>query len=737
METVKSKKEVWEKEAEKVCHDFDVFCEYMLEKKAKLSKTSGNIGKKDCFELNSQLTVKEDFGRPTRFQKNYPVINFFYYVAVSHGILEPDQTGCYMQPGYNYRSYGEAEILEKYLLLLMTLLFDGRFSENRSWIEMNAEYLMEWAEETGPCINKVYLPPEKVASGPFMPYRDNLMTYLEELGVLTTHMEADPEDAMLVRLREIEIRPLFELAWDLYRTVCEDFDDEKEDLALFCFGTYWETHISGGTASGLIKIFEEQGADYGNQMVDLEINVRHGTCIRIVRMNLSDSLYRLHLMIQKVFEFDNDHLFAFYTGHGMMKETFTIPESGMSGDEYSVHDTALGDLHLHKGDRFSYLFDFGDEWWFDIRVVAVTEGSVPEPELIKAVHDAPVQYPVYEEDEFDGYEDDAEEWPVRVDGELKAGAVLDTIADDYIADEYRALIGRNKAHEELSGEEMRREIERMVLEEPERLLLFMTPQMRETLSGLLKESQADSSGRCLMARLYSFGFCMMPDENECEVLVPGEIKKVYKDLLNKKVKADALAETAERILAQCGVMEMDMLYAASGKGEGRISYEEFEFVIYSRLHYFGPYECSHYDGREIVSCYDKEVTGKILKERDKPGNRTCAYPDFAHMNQKELETMPESVREWRDYVRFNLNIDWDMANCLAEQIPRMAASGVIEKDKIEEWYRETLRKTGSRATKKGGRLIGNLCETMPLATRRGNRMEEKKQEYQQLSLFDS
>lgn len=411
MKIIKGRKENWEKEAEKVCHDFDMFCEYLLKKKVKLSKGSGNIGKKACFELNSFFTVKEDFEKPTRLQKDYPVINFFYFFAVSKGILEQDPTGNYMQPGCNYGYYKEAEVLERFLLLLMDVLFDGRFSNDSAWSGLSMEYLMEWAEQKRPCANKSYALPENISVRLCMTGRDNLMTYLEELGVLTLRLKEGQKYLLPIeRQWKMEIKPLFELVCNLYSAVHKEYDEEKEDLAFFCFDTYWKKHISGGKASGLIKIFEEQPVDYENQIADLEISVHRGNCIRVVRMNLSDSLYKLHLMIQKVFEFENDHLFAFYTGHGMMKETFTMPEAFMSNADYSVHDTALGDLRLHKGDSFSYLFDFGDEWWFDIEVVEVTDGSVPEPELIKAVHDAPEQYPMYEYEEYEdeAYEDDDE-----------------------------------------------------------------------------------------------------------------------------------------------------------------------------------------------------------------------------------------------------------------------------------------------------------------------------------------
>ena len=141
-------------------------------------------------------------------------------------------------------------------------------------------------------------------------------------------------------------------------------------------------------------MFEEPDReDYGDKTVELEIKVRYGDCTRCVRMNLTDTLHDLHWMIQKAFEFDNDHLFAFYVGHGMMRETY-LPEEAAEGDELPVEDTELGMLELRKGQRFSYLFDFGDMWWFDIRVLGIKEGRIPAPELTKAVGKAPEQYPM-------------------------------------------------------------------------------------------------------------------------------------------------------------------------------------------------------------------------------------------------------------------------------------------------------------------------------------------------------
>ena len=80
----------------------------------------------------------------------------------------------------------------------------------------------------------------------------------------------------------------------------------------------------------------------------------------------------------------------------MLKETYAPEVAANSGEEIPVEETALGDLGMKKGMKFSYLFDFGDMWWFDIKVLGIGGGSVDSPQLVKAVNPAPQQYPDWE-----------------------------------------------------------------------------------------------------------------------------------------------------------------------------------------------------------------------------------------------------------------------------------------------------------------------------------------------------
>ena len=93
------------KAVEKVCRDFSIFCDYVLENRIKLSKTTGYISKKDCFELNKLISVKESYEKATRTQNQYPVIHFFYYVALKYRILEIDYTKMFLHEGRNYKSF--------------------------------------------------------------------------------------------------------------------------------------------------------------------------------------------------------------------------------------------------------------------------------------------------------------------------------------------------------------------------------------------------------------------------------------------------------------------------------------------------------------------------------------------------------------------------------------------------------------------------------------------------------
>lgn len=56
--------------------------------------------------------------------------------------------------------------------------------------------------------------------------------------------------------------------------------------------------------------------------------------------------------------------------------------------------------------RFLYLFDFGDEWHFEITVLAIKENELAPATIIESIGENPQQYPDWEDEEEDEDDDD-------------------------------------------------------------------------------------------------------------------------------------------------------------------------------------------------------------------------------------------------------------------------------------------------------------------------------------------
>lgn len=710
-----------EKEAAVICGDFTVFCDYITENNVKLAKKTGNIGKKDCFTLNTFFHVRKEYEKPTYFQNQYPIIDFFYYTAVKYKILEMNSAGAELQKGRNYQCFSEASLWEQYMLFLTVFLFDGMFAGREdSWYtdrvadmwQIYVDSFMEWVDTEKPgtgCRCRI----SGKSRIDYFSSLDLITPYMEELSLIKVWKRPDGGKWDRGNCWEIEAQPLLKLISDLYENTDIEEDADTDTMVHCAYEAFMKKLMRKKQQGGLLKLFEDSAAQNREQIIDLEVSVRYTDCIRIIRMNLKQSLYDLHRMIQEAVSFDDDHLFEFSVGSGMMKRTYVLSECMNSARELPVEETNLSDLELCRGQRFTYLFDFGDMWWFDIKVLEIREGAVEAPGVIKAVNDAPRQYPDYEE-EMEG-------WDVEISDQVQISDILASIEDELIREEYAALTGVKDGSPKESPAIMRQDMERILLQNPDKMLTFITSEMREMLSELLQCEWIDGIEKCTLAKLYSFGFCRLPEEDQYVVLVPAAVKGIYLSKIKTAKKKDKIVEAAEVFLGRCGVMEMRLLHSAVAAFlKSRISYEEFEYLIYSRLHYFGAYFCDCYDQTEYISCYDRKMTRRILAERLKPENAEFDYPDFIKIYSGKPKEIPKALEDWNEYIKWNMSIDWQTAEKLIAQIPAMAVSGIYEKEEILAVYKEMLHGTGCRVTKKAEGLIDKLCSTMPLATKKGN-----------------
>lgn len=127
-------------------------------------------------------------------------------------------------------------------------------------------------------------------------------------------------------------------------------------------------------------------------------------CYRHIQIAGESTLFDLHGAILDAFAFDDDHAHAFFMdnvkwGHGDCYYAEGVDEGYRTTDAYQ-----LNQVGLCKGKQFKYVFDFGDEWVFQCKVLRVVDGGTSAPVVVKSKGEAPDQYGSEEED-WDGDDD--------------------------------------------------------------------------------------------------------------------------------------------------------------------------------------------------------------------------------------------------------------------------------------------------------------------------------------------
>lgn len=126
-------------------------------------------------------------------------------------------------------------------------------------------------------------------------------------------------------------------------------------------------------------------------------------CIRVIEIHDHASLYALHEAIQDAVDFDHDHAFGFYVADSASpyaKKRWIGLDEIWEHPEAEMMDTELKSIYPLGRQKLYYLFDFGDNWLFEIRK---TRGAKkPEPgvtysRVIDSFRPDPERYPVYED----------------------------------------------------------------------------------------------------------------------------------------------------------------------------------------------------------------------------------------------------------------------------------------------------------------------------------------------------
>ena len=121
-------------------------------------------------------------------------------------------------------------------------------------------------------------------------------------------------------------------------------------------------------------------------------------CYRHLRMPSDSTLEDLSDAILWAFDFDNDHGHAFYLNNRYWSDEACYMDCRLDENDEYPHTCDASINLLSVGQKFKYLFDFGDEWVFECQVLRTME-DCDEIELVRVHGQAPAQYPAWDEDD--------------------------------------------------------------------------------------------------------------------------------------------------------------------------------------------------------------------------------------------------------------------------------------------------------------------------------------------------
>jgi len=395
-------KNVLSKNAHRIVKDFENQCHYIDTHPVKISTNTENIGREDCFQINQLLSFSEHYEKSTRFQPDYSLIDFFHYCMVEYelySIKKRPKVGLTLVKAERWKVYEQLSTEAKYLFLFSVFVWvyaDIVYRDLSTWDWLETVLLSFSKGKKGTILKFIknsygfnihidsisgafkiftvfnfceaqFIPRTKLPKGFVDLYKvDNVLTLENGLVMGELYNKCVIEDEFVLFEREKVLEFLLLYAEEIV----------SEEIPLL---------------KNLIEVVENEEEA---KTFLLKISLYNGSYWTI-KIGSEFSLDDLHMTIQEIVEFENDHLYAFTLGSGIRKKMYFAPSMN---EELLADEVILGELDLFQGKTFEYLFDFGDSWQFEIRVEAVELKTFNGIELIEQKGEKPQQYKDWEEE---------------------------------------------------------------------------------------------------------------------------------------------------------------------------------------------------------------------------------------------------------------------------------------------------------------------------------------------------
>lgn len=281
------------------------------------------------------------------------------------------------------------------------LMFDGDFERLRFY-QKSKPYKKyektEFLKSAGYYIElpDVYQKLRKYLVAEIEVYRDVAVGICEDIYIIIHTSIEIPKLADILNVLE---RRSLQISYEQYENMMKIITECFNNTPMWANNGYTPNELHNYYQEHLKNIRQNSKAAGNNTSLVISVAYQSG-CYRHIRISESATLFDLHSAIIDAFGFIDDHAHAFFMNNIAWDERAGYYANFIKGKRHT-NNYSLQDLNLEIGDKFKYIFDFGEEWCFQCKVLKKLEEDTEKAQVVRSKGEMPPQYE-YDED----FEDD-------------------------------------------------------------------------------------------------------------------------------------------------------------------------------------------------------------------------------------------------------------------------------------------------------------------------------------------
>ncbi|BAY08880.1 plasmid pRiA4b ORF-3 family protein [Calothrix sp. NIES-2098] len=379
-----------------ILRDFQTLIDFLQPKGVEVSSVNNLLPLKVLSELNLRLShpIETKLKRPV--QKSYPYINGLYLLLRSSGIAQLKSQGkkqILVLDEAVLAAWSSLNLTERYFTLLETWLIWGNnetIGERQDVWNNLFKCIQFWARVSDKGLKFAKYEDQNDVS--YYPGLHNI-ALLELFGLLTIK-QGKPQEGKGWRINSVQRLPLGDAVFRLLFSIgmLGKFEDEvdinfgKLQPNFQPYFPEWERNLT----------LPKQGFNDGIYIFKVSVSKSW----RRIAIPAKRQLSSLASIILDAFDFDYDHLYEF-----IYKDRFgricKIGHPYLETPPFADR-VRIGDLPLEPGASMTYLYDFGDNWEFNVQLEAIEppDNKIKKAKILEIHGDAPQQY-WSEDDDWD------------------------------------------------------------------------------------------------------------------------------------------------------------------------------------------------------------------------------------------------------------------------------------------------------------------------------------------------